>query len=203
MKGQLITLEGGEGAGKTTLMNALALYLTKKGIEVTTTREPGGTDLGAHLRRFILNMDLVPKAELFLFLADRAQHVATVVRPSLERGDIVLCDRYIDSTLAYQGVARHLDQAFLEQLCLFATDRLLPHLTLLLDLPPSEGLKRAPRDDRIEQEALVFHERVREGFLALAKGNKDRFLMLDATQPFETVLTQAKRGLDALLSRRS
>ncbi len=203
-----ITLEGMEGAGKTTLIQFLKAYFEKSGKNVLLTREPGGSALGKSLRSLILNQDskICPRAELFLFLADRAEHVYSTLRPALTRGEVVLCDRYVDSTLAYQGYARGLDLAELENLNALATDNLMPHITFLLDLDPNKGLQRARQrnvlenteqsEGRFEAEELNFHQKVREGFLDLAKKNPHRFFVLDATKTPEEVASMAVEFLE-------
>jgi dTMP kinase len=184
-----VTFEGIEGAGKSTHLRALAARLRSAGHAVVETREPGGTAAGDVLRRLLLGAEalpLTPFAELLLYLADRAQHVAEVIRPALADGRVVLCDRFSDSTLAYQGYARGLDLDLLRTLDAQARDGLTPALTILLDCPVAEGLARARgragAPDRFEREAVAFHERVRAGFHALARAEPDRVLVLDATE---------------------
>lgn len=202
-KGIFITLEGGEGSGKTTLLQKLGFLLAQKNYEVLTTRAPGGTSLGVSIREILLHQKthfLAKKGELFLFLADRAQHTQEVILPALNSGKIVLCDRFNDSTLAYQGAAREENLKFIEQLCDYVTDGLKPHLTIYLDLDPLIGLKRAKQAitsqgkatyDRLESETVEFHQRVRECYLALAKKHRERFLVISADQTLEQVLSQA------------
>nr|WP_237462350.1 dTMP kinase [Leucobacter chromiireducens] len=185
-----VTLEGGDGAGKTTQAELLEAWFVARGREVVRTREPGGTPLGAEIRRLLLHGGdeigaVDPRAEALLYAADRAQHVATVVRPALERGAVVVQDRYIDSSLAYQGAGRVLDGGEVRQLSEWAVDGLWPQLTVLLDLPTEAAAARRQArggaSDRLESEAEAFHVAVREGFLALAAAEPDRFLVLDAT----------------------
>jgi len=191
--GLFITLEGGDGAGKTTQAELLQEWLEEHGRTVLRTREPGGTPLGVAIRRLLLHDEaaIAPRAEALLYAADRAHHVATVVRPALARGEVVLQDRYLDSSVAYQGAGRVLDPQEIRELSLWATDGLLPDLTILLDL--AAGAARARREasraapDRMEAEADAFHERVREGYLALARAEPSRFLVVDAAQPALTV----------------
>lgn len=190
MTGIFITLEGGDGAGKTTQAELLASWLAERGLEVVRTREPGGTELGAALRELLLHGDEVSdRAEALLYAADRAQHVAQVVRPALERGAAVVQDRYIDSSLAYQGAGRPLDLAEVRGLSEWASEGLWPTLTVLLDVSPELAAKRrdaeGARADRLESEAAEFHQRVREGFLRLAEADPDRFLVLDAASPVD------------------
>ena len=198
-----LTVEGVEGSGKSTLLDSLAARLEAEGRSVMRTREPGGSSLGAHIRPLVLSAGHKPdpRAELFLFLADRAQHVAEVVKPALAAGTLVLCDRYADSTIAYQGYGRGMDVDRLQQLNDFATDGLWPDLTLLLDLPVETGLLRATRrnattglsraEGRFEAETLAFHERIRQGFLARARCYPDRFRVFDATLPPPALAEQA------------
>lgn len=188
-----ITLEGPEGAGKSTQLPQLASWLEGLHKAVVTTKNPGGTPIGGQIRKILLepaNAAMVPLAELLLYAADRAQHVEEVVRPALAQGSVVLCDRYIDSTLAYQGFGRGLDHDLIARLNELATGGLKPDLTLLLDLPVEQGLARVAASrqvDRLETEAIAFHHRLRDGYLALAERERGRFVVVDATQPAETV----------------
>lgn len=200
-KGLFITFEGGEGVGKTTLIENVYEALSAKGFSVFKTRAPGGTELGRHVREVVLHHEgfsFGKKAELFLFLADRAQHVEEVILPALEQNKIVLCDRFNDSTRAYQGAARAVDPDFLQTLCHFATDELEPSLTLFLDLDPVLGLERSRKSkkngathDRIEKEKVDFHTKVREAFLSFAEQEPKRFHVLDASLDFDAVFKQA------------
>ena len=202
-----ITLEGIEGAGKGSVIADLALALRGSGQDVLLTREPGGCPLGEALRAQLLDMrntGIAAEAELFLYLADRAQHVREIIVPALQAGRLVLCDRYSDSTLAYQGYGRGRDPDFLRSLDNFASGGLKPDLTLLLDLPAETGLARArarnelenkvESEGRFEAEALAFHCRVREGFLELARQEPERFAVIDAARTLPEVLAEA-RGL--------
>jgi len=198
----LITFEGVEGAGKTTLAQHLADWLRAQGVSVRLTREPGGSPLGEHLRPLLLHEPLDAWAELFLFLADRRQHTLQVILPALEQGAWVLCDRYADSTLVYQGYGRGLDIPLIRRLNAIATGDLAPDLTVLIDLPVEDALARADAPNRFEAETLAFHERIRAGYLELARAEPNRFLVLDGLQPLETLkasLEQAvqERFLDA------
>ena len=198
----LITFEGVEGAGKTTLAQHLADWLRAQGVSVRLTREPGGSPLGEHLRPLLLHEPLDAWAELFLFLADRRQHTLQVILPALEQGAWVLCDRYADSTLVYQGYGRGLDIALIRRLNALATGDLTPDLTVLIDLPVEDALARANAPNRFEAETLAFHTRVRAGYLQLACAEPRRFLVLDGLQPLEALqasLEQAvrERFLDA------
>jgi dTMP kinase len=198
---RFITLEGPEGAGKSTQLPQLAKWLEVAGFSVVATKNPGGTPIGGQLREVLLkpaNSDLNPLAELLLYAADRAQHVEQLVRPALAQGSIVLCDRYTDSTLAYQGYGRGLDLALIAQLNTIATGGLRPDLTLLLDLPPAEGLARVRASrhaDRLEVEALAFHERLRAGYTELAAAEPHRFVVVDAAQPAERVQRALREAL--------
>ncbi|WP_295636995.1 dTMP kinase [uncultured Mailhella sp.] len=205
-----VTVEGVEGAGKSTLMNLLEHALETRGISFLRTREPGGCGLGASLRPLLLDVsnELDSRAELFLFLADRAQHVAETIRPALVRGDWVLCDRYADSTIAYQGYGRGMDVDRLQALNDYATGGLWPDRTLLLDLPVETGLARAlarngregltQSEGRFEAEELAFHQCIRDGFLARASRWPERFRVLDATLEPEELLRQALKALGLL-----
>ncbi|THB70538.1 MAG: dTMP kinase [Desulfovibrio sp.] len=208
-----ITFEGIEGSGKSTQITKLAEHLRTQGKGVATTFEPGGHALGKALRAMLLdpaNKDLSPRAELFLYLADRAQHLAQVVRPALNEDIVVLCDRFADSTTAYQGYGRGVDLGELRAVNAMAVDGLWPDLTLLLDLPPDVGLKRAfsrniadgtaATEGRFEAESLAFHTRVREGYLALAALNKDRFRIVDASRPPDEVFGDVRLIVDKYLA---
>ena len=185
-KGLLLALEGGEGAGKSTQARLLAIWLREQGYDVVSTHEPGATKVGMRLRALLLDKSqagLAPRAETLMYAADRAEHVAAVVAPALERGSIVVTDRYVDSSVAYQGAGRRLPTDEIALVNKWATGGLTPDLTILLDLPPSEGLSRAVRSaDRLESEPMDFHERVRAGFLARAHTDPERYLVLDATR---------------------
>lgn len=196
-----VTLEGPEGAGKSTQLPQLAKWLEVAGHTVVTTKNPGGTPIGGQIREILLkpaNRELNPVAELLLYAADRAQHVETLVRPALAQGSLVLCDRYTDSTLAYQGYGRGLDRDLITHLNTLATGGLRPDLTLLLDLPPEEGLARVRATrlvDRLEVEALAFHQRLREGYLELAAAEPARFVVVDASRPPERVQRELREAL--------
>jgi dTMP kinase len=207
-KGIFITFEGPEGSGKSTQMGLLAEALRGRGFQVTVTREPGGSIVGREIRRLLLNTPVKPspEAELLLFLADRADHVASVIRPALERGEVVLCDRYADSTLAYQGGGRGLSMARLRRLNREATGNLQPHLTFLMDLPAEKGLLRAGKreggkKDRMESEHLAFHRRVRATFRDLAKRDTKRFRVLDATRDIENLSRNVLKSVVKCLPR--
>ncbi len=187
MSGLFITFEGVEGAGKTTQIALLRAALEHTGKKVCVTREPGGDALAEAVRRLVLHEEMTPRAELLLFLASRAQNVERVVRPHLEAGDVVLCDRFTDSSLAYQGYGRGLGRDAVHLLNTFATGGLFPDLTFLLDLEPKVGLDRQSDRNRMEDETLAFHERVRKGFLTEAANDRQRFCVLDATQTVEAL----------------
>ena len=203
--GLFITFEGPEGSGKTTQIRLLAEWLRRSGCDVATTREPGGTRIGDAIRALLLDPDhgeMSPAAEILLFSAARAQHVSEVIRPQLNRGGVVVCDRFADSTLAYQGYGRGLDLAELRRITAFATGGLTPDLTVCLDLPAAEGLARKLKADsaewnRMEQEQLAFHERVREGYLALAAEAPARWVVIDATQPVAAIQEQIRAAVTA------
>jgi len=179
--GFFVVLEGGDGAGKSTQVDLLVRRLRSTGREVVATREPGGTRVGADIRRVLLHgEEVAPRAEALLFAADRAHHVRTVVAPALDRGAVVVSDRYMDSSIAYQSVARGLDAEDVRALSLWATEGLLPHLTVVLDVSPAIGRARRDGDpDRLESEDEMFHARVRRGFLDLADAEPDRYLVVD------------------------
>jgi dTMP kinase len=185
--GLFVTFEGVEGAGKTTQIALLRDLLQQSGYSVCVTREPGGDAVAETVRRLLLEQNMSPRSELLLFLASRAQNVDTVIRPHLSGGGVVLCDRFIDSSIAYQGHARGLGREIVFQLNRFATDGLVPDLTILLDLPPSIGLTRQTNRNRMESESIEFHERVREGFLLEAANYPARFCVLDALQDAATL----------------
>jgi dTMP kinase len=184
-----VTFEGPEGAGKSTVLAEMARRLTESGREVVTTREPGAGAFGARIREILLHGDdMIPRAELFLFLADRAQHVASLVRPALAQGKLVLCDRYTDSTVVYQSLTRGLDLEFVKAANAFATENLIPDRTFLLDVDPQKGLSRVTHKDRMDGQPLSFHESVRKGFLLLARQNPERWVVVDANRSIDEVI---------------
>ncbi|MFJ2534952.1 dTMP kinase [Microbacterium maritypicum] len=203
--GVWITLEGGDGSGKTTQSNLLAQWLEDTGRTVVRTREPGGSEVGQLIRDIVLHHrgDIAPRAEALLYAADRAHHVATVVRPALRRGEIVLQDRYIDSSVAYQGAGRVLDATEIRDLSLWAAEDALPDLTILLDLDPAEARTRLDSADkpfdRLEAEQAEFHGRVRDAFRDLAAAEPDRFLVLDAAAAPEVIAERIRTRVAALL----
>ena len=193
MAGLFITFEGGDGSGKTTQIEKLSAWLKGRGHAVCVTREPGGTELGLQLRDIILHSTdfISPRAEALLYAADRAHHIRTLVRPALERGEIVVQDRYLDSSVAYQGAGRVLDPAEVENLSLWGVEGLLPDLTVLLDVPAQVAKDRQAKTersfDRLEAEDLAFHERVRGAYLERAKAYPKRFLVVDGTLPIDDI----------------
>lgn len=208
-----ITFEGGEGAGKSTLINKIENQLTHQGFKVVRTREPGGTSLGEYLRNCLLNRNfqfqIGAQAELLLFLASRVQQIEECIRPALKEGKIVLCDRFNDSTIVYQGVARGLGLDYVQNLCQFVCGDLVPNLTFFLDVDPLVGLLRtqkvikehanAGEMDRLESEKLAFHENVRKGFQILAQQHSDRIYTLDANEEIDKVFAKACKILEQKL----
>lgn len=198
-----VTFEGPEGSGKSTAIEGVAKALRDRGHEVVTTREPGEGEIGRAIREILLHgSELTPTTELFLFLADRAHHVERFIRPSLEMGRIVLCDRFADSTVVYQGVARGLDADTARELNAMATGGLQPDLTLLLDVEPVVGLSRISEKDRLDLEPLDFHEKVRAAFLAEAARNPARWVVIDAAQQAESVSKQCLQAIEERIAAR-
>lgn len=204
MAGLFITFEGGDGAGKSTQAALLEKWLADAGREVVRTREPGGTPLGVQLREIVLHSrdHLDERAEALIYAADRAHHIQSVVRPAIERGAVVVQDRYLDSSVAYQGAGRGLGEERIRDLSMWATRELRPNLTVLLDLDVVEGKRRLASDnkpfDRLESEALEFHSRVREAFLAIANAEPDRVLVVDATLPPDEIADLIRHRVSAL-----
>jgi dTMP kinase len=204
-RGVFITLEGGDGSGKTTQAELLRGWLAERGRTVVRTREPGGTEVGVEVREIVLHHrgDITPRAEALLYAADRAHHVATVVRPALERGEVVIQDRYIDSSVAYQGVGRVLDPEEVRGLSEWATEGLRPDLTILLDLDADAARGRLDeartRYDRLEAEASEFHDRVRAAYLDLAIAEPDLFLFVDAKRPVDEIAAAIRDRVASLL----
>jgi dTMP kinase len=200
-----ITLEGGDGSGKTTQADLLDTWLSNEGRTVVRTREPGGSEVGNLIRDIVLHHrgDIAPRAEALLYAADRAHHVATVVRPALTRGEVVLQDRYLDSSVAYQGAGRVLDGEEIRNLSLWAAEGALPDLTVLLDLAPEAARVRLDSADkpfdRLEAEKTEFHARVRDAYLALAAAEPERFLVLDADASPEAIAAQIRERVQSLL----
>ena len=213
MTDKFISVEGGEGAGKSTLIRFLRKQLEDRGFEVVTTREPGGSFLGEEIRELLLHVrrdePVDPKAELLLFLASRAQHVETLIRPSLESGKVVITDRFSDSTLAYQSAARGLSLTEVRKLCELVEGGVTPSLTFFLDVDPKIGVQRAKKRsvkaeigyDRLEEEELSFHVRVREGFLAILEGDPKRVFRIDTAKPIPEVQKKALEILEGWLTR--
>ncbi len=211
--GTFITFEGPEGSGKSTQIGLLAAHLRAAGYDVLTTREPGGTPIGDQIRAVlhdVTNTAMVAEAEILLFSASRAQHVRQLIRPALARGTIVLSDRYADSTLAYQGYGRGLDLAALRQITEFATGGLIPDLTLYLDCPVEEGLKRKRQAlalgegewNRLDREVVAFHRRVHQGYLALIAAEPERWQVLDARGPIAEVQKEIQKAVRSVLEKR-
>ncbi len=212
MPGLFVTFEGGEGTGKTTQLKALLAHLRAAGWDAIETRDPGGTPIGKQIRGLLLdpeNTRMAAASELFLYEASRAQLVHEVIRPALDAGRIVLCDRFTDSTVAYQGYGRELDLDLIARLNAMATDGVRPDLTFLLDLDSEAGLARATqrvtqrqeRHDRIEEEVLAFHQRVRAGYRAIAAAEPGRVAVLDAARGMAEIEGDIRRRVDELLRR--
>lgn len=207
-----ITFEGIEGSGKTTQIALLASHLEQQGRQVVRTREPGGCDIADQVRAILLdpaNAALDSTAELLLYAAARAQHVGEVIRPALESGHLVLCDRYTDATLTYQGCGRGLDSGLIDELNRVAARDVLPHLTILIDLPAETGLGRAlareeaaqdSSEGRFEREQMAFHQRVRQGYLDLARAQSERFVVIDGDQEVAQIAAQIAASVDAFLA---
>lgn len=202
MPGAFIALEGGEGAGKSTQERLLAEHLRAGGREVVRTREPGGTPAAEAMRAIVLSSEftgLDARSEALLFAAARGEHVARVIRPALDRGAIVVCDRYLDSSIAYQGYGRNLGADKVLDLNLWATSNLLPDLTIVLDIDPVIGLARITNPDRLEAEPVEFHLQVRAAFLTIAQKAPKRYLVLDGTLPVSEIAAMIGRRVDLLL----
>jgi len=201
--GLFLAFEGCEGVGKTTQARLIAIWLREQGYDVVTTHEPGATKLGMRLRAMLLdtaNTGMSSQAEALLYAADRAEHVSKVIDPALMRGAVVITDRYIDSSLAYQGYGRGIPTADIARLNSWAVDGRMPDLTVILDMDPAAGLSRHSHSaDRLEAEPLEFHRRVRAGFLALAREDPDRYLVLDATAPPGEVNQEIKDRIREIL----
>ena len=207
MNGALVTLEGVEGSGKTSQCRRLAVALRDRGLEVVETSEPDGVWLGAIVRSVFERSGPppTPLAQAFLFAAARQQHVIELIRPALERGAVVICDRYADATTAYQGYAQGLDVQTVAELNTLATGGLLPDLTVVLDVDPAVGMARIHSRplDAFERMDLGFHRRVREGYLEIARGDKSRVVVIDGARPPDTVWEDLRRAVDELLARRT
>lgn len=203
--GLFVCFEGGEGAGKSTQSRLLRDWLVERGETVLLTFEPGDTEVGKELRRIVLDPatgELSDRTEALLYAADKAEHVDHVVLPALARGEVVITDRYVDSTLAYQGAGRTLDVREVEAVARWATGDLRPHLTVVLDLEPEAGLGRFDERDRIEGQSLEFHQRVRQGFLELAAADPDHYVVLDARAPIGEIAASIQARIAPLLEGR-
>ncbi|MCD7780542.1 MAG: dTMP kinase [Candidatus Gastranaerophilales bacterium] len=203
-QGLFITFEGADGSGKTTQLNKIKTFLEDKGFDVTVTREPGALDIGQKIRDILLHCEgnVSDKCEMFLFLADRAQHAETFIKPALKEGKIVLCDRHTDSTVAYQGYGRGQDIELLKKLNSIAVDGLTPDLTLLYDIDTQTAQQRIIREkDRMETAGIEFHKKVRNGYLELYKENPDRIKLINANNSIETVFEDTKKIIIELLKR--
>lgn len=210
MKGFFITFEGPDGSGKSTQIKLLKDYLEKEGYEVLITREPGGTELGEDIRKILLDIkhkDMDEKAEMLLYAAARSQHVAKLIKPALFQGKIVLSDRFVDSSYAYQGFGRGLGIDLVEQVNEIALAGLHPDLTLFLNIDPDLGLLRSTLSkgvpDRLESEAIVFHKKVREGFSAVCEKNKNRIVEIDAENTIEQIFDSVKNHVKYMISQRN
>lgn len=200
-KGFFVTLEGPEGGGKSTQQKMLAEALLLKGYEVVVTCEPGGDPVAQDIRKILLHTEspLAERAELLLYLAARAQHIQQVIIPALETGKVIICDRFSDSTTAYQGYARGLDIEQVKAINDFATKGIKPDLTLLLDVPTEIGLARQLEKDRMGAQSVKFHERVRQGFLEIAASEPERVVVIDATKDMEVVHQEIMQIVEARL----
>jgi len=204
--GRFIAFEGGEGAGKSTQVAALAAHLREQGREVVVTREPGGAPAAEAIREILLDhrfAGLSARAEALLFAAARAEHVERTIRPGLERGAVVITDRYLDSSIAYQGISRALGIDVVEEISLWATESLLPDLTIVLDVAPTVGLGRAGKPDRMEAEPLDFHLRVRQGFLDLAARQPQRYLVIAADGERNDIARRVAAAVDVVVAGES
>jgi len=204
--GVFVVFEGGDGVGKTTQVDRLCAWLANAGHDVLKTFEPGDTTVGAMIRRIVLDPatgEMSPRAEALLYAADKAQHIFAVVKPALQRGAVVVCDRYVDSMLAYQGAGRALEPAEIEQIARWATEDLRPDLTVVLDAELSDGIHAKADKDRLESAGDVFHERTRQSFLELARRYPDRYLVLDARASREDIAAQVAERMRQLLEVRT
>jgi dTMP kinase len=199
--GTFIAFEGGEGTGKSTQSKLLKEWLEARGEKVVLSREPGGTDLGKDLRKILLGHEtgeISPRAEALLYAADRAHHVFSVIRPALANGDVVITDRYFDSSIAYQGAGRVLSPGEVARISRWATESLFPTLTIVIDLPAEIGIGRLKNRDRLEAEPLAFHERVRQEFLQIARLDPERYLVVDGTQSIDTIHNEITKRIALL-----
>lgn len=202
LPGLFIVFEGGDGAGKTTQIEKLAQYLKTKNKEVVVTREPGGTVMGKSIRDWLLEqteVEVDPKSEALLFAADRAHHMYTVIRPALAASKIVIGDRHIDSSVAYQGVARNLGIENIKNISLWAVDGILPDLIVVLDIDVEVGQSRLNRKDRLDRESKEFHEKVNKAYLTLAAQNPEKYLVVNAQLPIEEIANQIQSRVEKLI----
>jgi dTMP kinase len=199
MKGLFITFEGIEGSGKTTQAERLRDYVRNRGYPVVLTREPGGTEIAEKIRKIILdknNMEMLPLTELFLYLASRVQHTQRVIKPALLEGKIVISDRYSDATTAYQGYGRGIQRKVIKDISQVVTGGLVPNLTFLIDIAPEIGFKRMRREDRLEQEGNEFYNRVRAGYLQIARENPERVKVIDGTKSVNEIAAEISSIFD-------
>lgn len=209
MKGYFITIEGTDGAGKTTQISLLADYLKQKNIDFLLTREPGGTPISEKIREILLdisNQELCSNAEVLLYAASRAQHLQQKILPAVKKGKLVLCDRFVDSSIAYQAFGRGIDREQVKAINQFATSGIEPDLTIYLDLPPQKGILRKQKEqlheiDRMEQEKMEFHKKVYEGFQILAQNYPQRIQKIDASKTIEEVQKEIQTKIERLLER--
>lgn len=203
MTGLFVVFEGGDGVGKTTQVTELAQRLARAGIAHIVTRQPGGTGLGATLRGLVLDpeRDVDPRAEALMYAADKAQHVHEVVRPALSRGEVVVCDRYVDSMIAYQGAGRALDMGEVSRVGWWAVGGLRPHLTVLLDVAPGDAVERIAAKDRLEAAGADFHERARQHFLDLAAERPGEYLIINGREPCGEIADRVESKVRGLLGR--
>ena len=204
-KGLFITFEGADGSGKTTQLNNIKSFLEQKGFDVVITREPGALEIGQKIRNILLHHDgiVADRCEMFLFLADRAQHVETFIKPAIEDGKIVLCDRHTDSTIAYQGYGRGQNITLLKELNEIAVNSIKPDLTLVFDVSTEVAQERVGREkDRMESAGIEFHKKVRNGYLELQKQEPDRIKLINANNPIEEVFEDTKKIVDKLLQEK-
>jgi len=204
MKGKFITFEGVEGCGKSTQTKLLKDFLEKENIQIMATREPGGPIIAEEIRNLLLDpiyKEMLPETEMLLYMAARSQHTGEWIIPALEAGKFVICDRYYDSTIAYQGAARDLDRKMIDMIRAYATYGLVPDLTILIDMPAEVGLTRISGRaiDRLEQESLEFHKKVRAGYLKLAEENSDRFWVIDGQQEISAIQTEIRNKILELM----
>jgi dTMP kinase len=205
IEGLFISFEGGEGSGKSTQSKLLKEWFETEGKSVVLTREPGGTTLGKNLRKILLDNstgDISPRSEALLYAADRAHHVYSLIRPALERGDVVITDRYFDSSIAYQGAGRVLSSSEVARINRWATESLFPTITIILDQPADIGLSRIKNADRLESESIDFHNRVRQEYLQLASMDPERYMVIDAQRPVIEIHQEITARITALTAKK-